>query len=60
MAALSLHQIELAGPESWAVVSLLAGGTAVAQVQLLDGLIPARNLRELALVSNSIGSQLLP
>ena len=60
MTDLSLHQIEFACPESWAVVGLLAGVAAVAQVQSLHRLISAGNLRELALISYSIGPQLLP
>ena len=58
MTASSLHQIELACPESCAVMSLLACAAAVAQVQLLDWLVSARDLRELALVSYSVGSQI--
>ncbi len=57
MANLSLHQIELAGPEACSVVSLLASVAAVTQVQPLDGLVAARHFRELALISYSIGPQ---
>jgi hypothetical protein len=41
-------------------MSLLADGTAIAQVQSLGGLVSAGNLGELALVSYTIRSQLLP
>jgi len=58
--ALSLHQIELACPESRTVMGLLAGVAAVAQVKSLHGLVSARNLGELALVAYSIGPLLLP
>jgi hypothetical protein len=44
MSGLSLHQIELACPESRTVVGLLAGATAVAQVKPLDRLVSAGNL----------------
>ena len=60
MANLSLHQIELASPKARTVMGLLASIAAVAQVQPLDGLVAARNFRELALISYSIGPQLLP
>ena len=60
MADLSLHQIELAGPEAWTVMGFLAGVAAVAQVKPLDGLVSARNFGELSLISYSIGPQLLP
>ena len=60
MADLSLHQIEFAGPESWAVVGLLALTTAISQVKSLRGLVSAWNLGELALIPYSIGSELLP
>jgi len=56
--ALSLHQIELACTEPRAVVGLLADTAAVAQVESLHGLVSARNLGELALISNTIGSQI--
>jgi hypothetical protein len=60
MADLSLHQIELAGPEAWTVMGFLAGVAAVAQVKSLDGLVSARDFGELSLISYSIGPQLLP
>ena len=60
MADLSLHQIELARLESGAVVGLLAAATAVSQVQPLRGLVSSWNLGELALVSYSVSSELLP
>ena len=41
-------------------MGLLADGTAVSQVQSLGGLVSSGNLGELALVSYSVGPQLLP
>jgi hypothetical protein len=60
MADLSLHQIEFASSEARAIVSLLADTAAVPEVQSLGGLVAARHFGELALISNSIGSELLP
>jgi hypothetical protein len=60
MTDLSLHQVELASPKARPVVSLLADAAAVPEVQPLGGLVAARHFGELALISDSIGSELLP
>ena len=60
MTYLALHKIELASPETWTVMSLLAGTTAISQIQSLRWLVSAGDLGKLTLIPYSIGSELLP